>query len=132
VGRNIQTVGGSGWEGLVAEELHRRNQELAAALVRARRRMRRSLDDVAAHLGTTRKRYTRIESGATPISAAELEVLVRYLEIPYAEVWPLDEILADTRQVIVDARPGQAVHVLVRVAAERISEQQGLEQSKDS
>lgn len=100
-------------------DLQERNQQIAAALARARRRMRRSLDEVAAHLGTTRVRYTKIENGATPVTAAELEELVDYLDISPVEVWPVALILRSGRQINVDAEPGEYVQVLVRISEQK-------------
>lgn len=96
-----------------------RNQEIGALLQRARLRAKKSIRATAAHLGTTKERYAAIESGRSFISAVELEDLLRWLRIPYHEVWP-PYITGDPPDVVVDALPGQAVTIRVHVAAEAV------------
>lgn len=95
-----------------------RNQEIGALLQKARLRAKKSIRATAAHLGTTKERYTAIESGRSFVTAVELEDLLRWLGIPFHEVWP-PEITGDPPDVIVSALPGQAVTIRVQVATDR-------------
>jgi hypothetical protein len=72
--------------------------------------------ECAAYIGTSPKRYAKLEKGAVHITAVELEVLVRFLDAPPHEVWPAALIESRTRRVVVDAEPGESVQVVVNIA----------------
>ncbi|MDQ5822794.1 MAG: helix-turn-helix domain-containing protein [Chloroflexota bacterium] len=67
-----------------------RNQALGRVLYKARMDAGLTLKECAELVGTEEKRYSAMERGASWIKAAELEVLVRALRIPYYAVWPIE------------------------------------------
>ena len=71
-----------------ADALRERNREFGRILQEARLLKGMSLLACAGLIGTSSERYAALEAGESPIGAAELEVLVRYLEIPPRKVWP--------------------------------------------
>jgi transcriptional regulator with XRE-family HTH domain len=106
-----------GGEASLPVHLTERSRAIGAALRRARLRMKKSVREVARYLGTSPRRYGAIEAGSTYVGAPELEALVEFLEIPGNEVWP-EQAEANRRQVIVEARPGESIQILVNVATE--------------
>lgn len=93
--------------------LRTRNRELGTILASARRRYGKSLSECAAYIATSRSRYTAIEHGDTPIQAAELELLLDYLNIPPEQVWPALAPITGP-QVVVTLEPGEVINVLVK------------------
>src|SRR5437879_4790393 len=89
--------------------LHARNRELGALLLAAREKQQRTVSECAALLGTSRRRYRAIEQGATPIFAAELEALVRFLELPPEQAWGPVLPRLELGRVTIQARPGQTL-----------------------
>lgn len=100
-----------------AKELYERSQEIGRIIQAARMRARRSIRQCAAHLGTSRERYAGFESGKVYVTLVEMEALMRYLTIPYHEIWPRD-VTGDPEEVVIEALPGQAVRIRVNVAAQ--------------
>jgi transcriptional regulator with XRE-family HTH domain len=96
-------------------DLNERNREIASILREYRRQARRTVSECAAHVGTTRRRYTQIEAAQSYVTAVELEELVRLLQIPPARVWPAALAGGDSREVSVQARPGERVEIVVRL-----------------
>lgn len=88
-----------------------RNQEFGNLLATARRDQRKSLSECAAHIATTRQRYTAIEHGTAPIHAAELELLLDYLNIPAEHVWPA-LATGKGQPVIVTLEPGEMIMLM--------------------
>lgn len=103
----------------VAHHLQHRNREIGEILAVARRQQHRSVTECAEMLATSRRRYNAIERGEAAINAGELEILVRYLEVPADKVWP--ELLASAtpRQIIVQVRPGEPIQFVVEVKENR-------------
>ena len=99
-----------------------RNRQIGVALMRARHRARKAIIEVAEAVGIPRHRYSKIERGRTFVSAVELEDLVRYLGIPFSEVWPSEWLSGDSQTVVVLPRPGQSVQVVVALAHEDSTE----------
>jgi len=54
-----------------------------------------------------------MEEGTARIGAAELVVLLEFLEIPAHRVWSGGEEPAGGRQVVVQAAPGETVRITV-------------------
>jgi transcriptional regulator with XRE-family HTH domain len=99
---------------LPVADLYARNREIGLALARARRRARKSMKACAEVVGTSRQRYAGFETGKTFIEAVELEALMRFLQIPLHEVLSPD-LLADVRDIPVQARPGETLRIVVNV-----------------
>lgn len=94
------------------EYILRRNRELGQVLKKAREMAHLLQKDCAETIGTYRQRYAAIERGEEPVGAAELEVLVRYLNIPTYAVW-LSEQAAEDRVVYVQHQEGESIHIIV-------------------
>jgi transcriptional regulator with XRE-family HTH domain len=99
----------------VASRLQQRNQEIASVLTRARQQQHRSVTECAAVLATSRRRYSAMEQGAVAVSAAELELLMEYLEIPVRLLWQGERSPSGVHHLVVQAPPGKTVQVEVRV-----------------
>jgi predicted transcriptional regulator len=97
------------------EQLRQRNQEISQILARARQEQERSVTECAGVLGTSRRRYRAIEAGAVAVTAAELEVLMRYLHVPAQAVWRDLSASVPARHVVVQAQPGETVQLVVEV-----------------
>jgi transcriptional regulator with XRE-family HTH domain len=101
--------------GVQGERLRARDQELGALLADARTRRHRTVSACAALLETSRRRYKAIEEGETAVTAAELEALMRFLEIPPSQVWGHILPMESQNAVRVQARPGERVQLVVEV-----------------
>ncbi len=99
----------------VANHLQRRNQEICSVLAQARRQQHRSVTECAAMLATSRRRYSSMEQGAVAVSAAELELLIDYLEIPAHLLWRGERSSLGVHHLVVQAPPGKTVQVVVEV-----------------
>jgi transcriptional regulator with XRE-family HTH domain len=99
----------------VANHLQRRNQEIGSVLAQARQQQHRSVTECAAVLATSRRRYSAIEQGAVAVSAAELELLMEYLEIPARQLWQNEHSPSGIHHLVVQAPPGKTVQVVVEV-----------------
>jgi len=89
----------------------RRNREIGAILAQARHRQQRTITDCATLLETSRRRYRAIEQGEVGVEVAELELLLRYLEIPPHLIWPASSASGVPCRVI-RLQPGQIVQVI--------------------
>ena len=107
------------------EDLYVRSREIGRALLKARKRSKKSMRECAEHIGTSRQRYAGFETGTVFIGAVELEALMRYLDIPPIEVWPRDMLSqVQVSEVTLQARPGETLRIVVNVggpAAEDIT-----------
>jgi transcriptional regulator with XRE-family HTH domain len=108
--------------GVPAKDLYERSQEIGQIIQRARLRARKSIRQCSVYLGTSRERYAGFETGKVYISVVEMEALMRYLDIPYHEIWPAD-VVGDPEEIVVSARPGQVVRVRVNVLTEKKSQE---------
>jgi transcriptional regulator with XRE-family HTH domain len=99
----------------VAERIQWRNQEIGSILAQARKLQHRSVTECAAFLATSRRRYSAIERGDAAVSAAELELLMVYLEIPTQALWKREHSQAGVQHVLVQALPGKTLQVVVEV-----------------
>ncbi len=99
----------------VASRLLQRNQEIGSVLAQARRQQHRSVTECAAVLATSRRRYSAMEQGAVAVSAAELELLINYLEIPAHLLWEGERSPSGVHHLVVQAPPGKTVQVVVEV-----------------
>lgn len=99
----------------VASRLQRRNQEIGSVLAQAREQQHRSVTECAAALATSRRRYSAIERGEVAVSAAELELLMEYLEIPARLLWQGERSPSGVHHLVVQAPPGKTVQVVVEV-----------------
>lgn len=93
----------------------RRNKELGQVLKRARELAGVLQKDCAEMIGTYRQRYAAIERGEEGVDAAELEVLVRYLDIPAYLVWPMEQDATGRaeRLLYIQHQEGESVHIIV-------------------
>lgn len=96
-------------------QLQQRNQEIGLTLQQARLQQHRSVSECAMLLGTSRRRYTAIERGEVGISAAELEMLLSFLDLPVQAMWNNLEQPPMARQVIIKAQPGETVQFVVEM-----------------
>ncbi|HEY6541682.1 MAG TPA: helix-turn-helix transcriptional regulator [Ktedonobacteraceae bacterium] len=94
-------------------EIQERNRVIGRILRGARSQKRISVTTCAELLGTSRRRYAAMERGEAIIGAAELETLVRFLEVPVHAVW--SDLLPNrgAHQVMVKALPGETVQIIV-------------------
>lgn len=99
----------------VASRLQRRNQEIGSVLTQAREQQHRSVTECASVLATSRRRYSAIERGDVAVSAAELELLIDYLEIPARLLWQGERSPSGVHHLVVQAPPGKTVQVVVEV-----------------
>jgi transcriptional regulator with XRE-family HTH domain len=99
----------------VASRLQQRNQEIGSVLAQARQQQHRSVTECAAVLSTSRRRYSAMEQGAVAVSAAELELLIDYLEIPAHLLWEGERSPSGVHHLVVQAPPGKTVQVVVEV-----------------
>lgn len=99
----------------IEDRLHQRNREIGRTLEQNRKQRQRSVTECATLLATSRRRYSAIEQGATAVSAAELEVLIEYLNIPRQTFWLDNYPQVGTQNVVVQASPGKTVQVVVEV-----------------
>ncbi len=97
------------------DHLAQRNREIGTLLADARQQQRRSVSECAALLGTSRRRYRAIERGDIGVEAAELELLVAYLDVPLQAIWKERERQAVHR--VVRLGPGEVVQVMAAAAA---------------
>jgi len=99
----------------VVERLQQRNQEIGTLLVQARKLQHRSVTECAERLATSRRRYSAIERGEAAVSAAELELLIDYLQIPAHMFWKGAYPQAEVQHLVVQAAPGKTLQVVVEV-----------------
>lgn len=96
------------------EDLYMRSKEIGKALLRGRKRSKRSMRECAEHIGTSRQRYAGFETGTVFVGAVELEALMRYLNISPSEIWP-GGVFSEANQVSLQAKPGETLHIVVSV-----------------
>ena len=96
------------------EDLYIRSKEIGKALLRARKRSKKSMRECAEYIGTSRQRYAGFETAAVFVGAVELEALMRYLDIPPFEVWPRD-LLGEINEVVLQTKPGKTLRILINV-----------------
>jgi len=98
-----------------SKSFDQRNREIGEILSAARHRQQRTVTECAAVVQTTRRRYSMIERGEAAISAAELEAVMRFLNISAVEMW--QELWTSTipAPVIIKARPGGVLQLVVEV-----------------
>ena len=70
--------------------MKQRSMEIGRVLKNARTSKNVSITECATLIGTGRPRYRDIESGESPITVVELELLMELLEIPREETAPKD------------------------------------------
>lgn len=99
----------------IQQGIDARNQQIGVALLSARLAAKKSLRECAQQINTSHVRYSRIEAGATAITVAELEIIVRFLSIPAINVWPQDPANRTKPKFRIQAKPGERFYVLVEV-----------------
>lgn len=92
-----------------------RYREIGAILAKARAMQKRSVSECAALLGTSRRRYVAMEHGKAIIGIAELEELMRYLNIPSDTIWPEAQGSAEPGKLIMRTLRGEVVRVSVEI-----------------
>lgn len=73
------------------------------------------MTECATIAATTRRRSTLIKRGEAVVGAAELEALMRFLNVPAHDIWPDLAPSTAPRQVAVQAQPGEWVQFVVQV-----------------
>ncbi len=96
-----------------SERLQTRNREIGAILAEARQRQHRTVTECAGLLGTSRRRYGAVERGEVGVSAAELELLLEYLEVPPQAVWQELRPQVERGRVILRVPAGETVRLIV-------------------
>ncbi len=91
-----------------------RHRQIGAIVAEARQRERRTVTECATIAATTRPRYTLVERGEAVVGAAELEALMRFLNVSAHDIWPDLAPSSATRQVVVQAQPGESVQFVVQ------------------
>ena len=92
-----------------------RNREIGQVLREARTKKDISVTTCAKLVRTSRRRYIAMEQGEAIIGAAELEVLMGFLEVPTDKVWHGKDIPVISRQVLLEALPGQVLQIVVDI-----------------
>ena len=95
--------------------IQERNREIGRVLQEARVQKDISVTTCANLVGTSRRRYTAMEEGETTIGMAELEVLMKFLEIPTNKVWHGKDTLTIPRQIILEGLPGETLQIVVAI-----------------
>ena len=88
-----------------------RNREIGHILQEARSHKRITVTICAQLIGTSRRRYTAMECGEAMIGAAELEILIDFLEIPRHKIWRVE----GPDQILISVTPGKPLCVLLDV-----------------
>lgn len=99
----------------IGETLSLRNKELGRVLAQARGLKQMTVTAIAASIGTSRRRYTAIERGDVPITAAEIEQLAEVLGVPFSKFGESVAVPQELRRVIVQAEPGETIHLVLQV-----------------
>lgn len=97
------------------DEMLERNREIGRMLREARKKKDAPITTCAQLIHTSRRRYMDIETGQAFISAVELEVLMKFLGIPIQGFWYGEDALLMRKPVIVEAIPGEKMHIIVDV-----------------
>ncbi len=97
--------------------IQERNREIGLVLKEAREQKNTPITACANLVGTSRRRYVAMEEGKAIIGIAELEVLMKFLEISSHKVWPGKDSLDVPRQFILEALPGEKLQIVVDVRA---------------
>ena len=92
-----------------------RNRQIGQILREARTKKDISVTTCAKLVSTSRRRYIAMEQGEAIIGIAELEVLIAFLEIPTDKVWHGKDIPVISRQVLLEALPGQVLQIVVDI-----------------
>ncbi len=92
-----------------------RNREIGQILREARAKKDISVTTCAKLVRTSRRRYIAMEQGEAIIGVAELEVLMAFLEVPADKVWRGKDIPVISRQVLLEALPGQILQIVVDI-----------------
>lgn len=97
------------------DEMLERNREIGRILQEARKKKDTPITTCAKLIRTSRRRYMDMEAGQAFIGVVELEVLMKFLEIPVHRVWHGGDTLLVTQPVILEAIPGEKMHIIVDV-----------------
>jgi transcriptional regulator with XRE-family HTH domain len=92
-----------------------RNREIGLILREARTQKDITVTICAKLIGTSRRRYIAMEQGVAIIGVAELEILMAFLEIPAEKVWHGKDTPVVSRQIVLEALPGQTLQILVDI-----------------
>lgn len=97
------------------EAMRERNREIGKILQEERKNKDIPITACAKLIHTSRRRYMDIEAGQAFISAVELEILMKFLEVPVQRVWHGRDTLLVRQPVILEAIPGEKMHIIVDV-----------------
>jgi transcriptional regulator with XRE-family HTH domain len=92
-----------------------RHAEIGRILSSARQSQKRTVSECAQHISTSRRRYTAIERGEAAINVPELDALIRFLGLPISAFWQDSDLSESPRYVVIQADPGEKVHLIVEV-----------------
>ncbi len=97
------------------KRLLERNREIGLVLREARTKKDIPITTCAKLIDTSRRRYIAMERGEAIIGVAELEVLMAFLEVPVEKVWHGKDTPVVSRQVMLEALPGQVLQIVVDI-----------------
>jgi len=92
-----------------------RNREIGRIMREARTQKDITVTTCAKLIGTSRRRYISMEQGVAMIGVAELEILMAFLEVPAEKVWHGKDTPVVSRQIVLEAIPGQILQILVDI-----------------
>jgi transcriptional regulator with XRE-family HTH domain len=91
-----------------------RNREIGRIVREARKTKGMSISTCTGSIGTSRRRYVAMEAGEAMIGIAELESLMRFLDIPAERIWPGPITGQLPSPVILQARPGERLYIVIQ------------------
>lgn len=94
-------------------EIGKRNAEIMKVVAMYRHKCRLSMRRCAQELSVGQKRYRLMELGERPIGAAELEVLMRFLNIPRDALEGAQAADDDVHEVVCRVPLGQRLNVVI-------------------
>lgn len=96
-------------------KIQERNKEIGLLLKETRMQKNIPLTTCASIIGTSRRRYMALEQGEAMIGAAELEIIVGFLDIPPHKVWRVNNMPLVPRQITLEALPGEKLQIVIDV-----------------
>lgn len=98
------------------ERIAARQREIGEIIREHRKLQGMTLEQCGEFLGMRRQSFSAIENGETAIGAAELELLMEYLNITRDEMWPQKQTEGRVRRVELPILPGETLQITVDMA----------------
>lgn len=96
--------------------LKQRNMEIGQMLEQARTSKGLLMAECASVIGTTRQRYGAIERGESFVTAVELELLMRHLDIPMDAIWSGEvDSQRKIRRLPITVSPDETLFVVIDI-----------------